>query len=220
MKTDTELYQDIKETLEFEPGIDPHSITYSTNNGVVTLNGMVRSYSEKQLVKLSIQRIKGVSVIANDLIVKYASSGAYSDTDIAYFVAKVLNWDATANPKNTIKATVENGVVTLTGQVEWYYQAYNSARGIRNLSGVVSVKNEIEIKPHYPIASIFTVKDKITKEFERHALLDAQSINVEVVGSVITLKGEVQSWAEVKEALQIAWSIPGVSHVENKIIIN
>ena len=84
---------------------------------------------------------------------------------------------------------------------------------------VIWVDNQIEIKPHHAIASEFAVKEKIKKEFERHALLDAQNVSVEIVDSNITLKGHVQSWAEVQEASQIAWSIPGVIRVDNQIII-
>ena len=67
-----------------------HNITYSAHNGVVIINGTVGSYAEKQLITRSIQRIEGVTAIANELIVKYAPPETHSDTDIADLAAKVI----------------------------------------------------------------------------------------------------------------------------------
>lgn len=218
MKTDKELYQDIQEKVNFEPGVDPHNITFSTHNGIVTLNGSVKSYLEKHLLTRAVRRIDGVRGIANDVLIKPMSSASSTDAEIAASAVRILDWNVSL-PKDKIKVTVENGKITLTGEVPWQYQRQYAEKVLRYLSGVIGIDNQIQIKPTVTISTSSTVKEKIRKEFERHAFIDAQNISVEILGDRITLKGQVQSWAEVKEASQIAWSIPGVSYVDNQIII-
>ena len=219
MKTDKELYQDVTEKLDFEPGIDPRHLTYSVHSGIVTLNGKAHSYLEKRSVVRAVRQIYGVKAIADEVCVKPVTDIKPDDNEIATNAVRVLEWDSLL-PKGTIKVTVDNGKITLTGNVPWYYQKQDAEKKVRYLAGVTLVDNQIVVKPALTIPTESEVKEKIKKEFERHALIDAQSISVEIKGASLTLKGQVQSWAEFKEASHIAWSIPGVSHVDNQIIIN
>ncbi len=219
MKTDKDLYEDIKEKLDFEPGIDSQNLTYSAYNGIVTINGTVRSYLEKQAVKHTIYNVAGVKGIADETVIESKSVLKPSDKDIVTAAIHILDWDATLAGSD-IKVTSEKGVVILNGVVPWYFQKRNAEQAIRYLDGVVYINNLIVVKPVLAIGTTPEVKEKIKREFERHALIDARSISVEIVGAVITLKGHVQSWAEYKEASHIAWSIPGVSQVDNQIKIS
>ncbi|GHO94597.1 hypothetical protein KSF_046450 [Reticulibacter mediterranei] len=64
------------------------------------------------------------------------------------------------------------------------------------------------------------LKQQIEKELVRNAETDASNITVEVQGSKVILRGLVHSYAERKAAEEAAWSAPGVSEVDNQIVIS
>lgn len=218
METDQELYMDIMKRLEFEPGINPANLAIAVHDGIVTIGGIASSYPEKRLVENTIRRIDGVKAIANEIDVELATSWTRPDPEIAKTAVHALEWDLTL-PKEKLKISVEKGKLTLTGEVEWWYQKENAEKDVQDLPGVVSVDNQIEVRPTMPITNAIEVKAKIKDEFGRSALIDAENINVEVDGTTVILKGHVRSWAEFKEAADVAWSIPGITHVDNQIII-
>ena len=84
---------------------------------------------------------------------------------------------------------------------------------IRDSKGVV---NEIVLKPKVSTAD---VKIKIEDALKRNAEIDANHITVEASGSTVTLRGNVQSWRERKEAERAAFGAPGVVKVNNLVEI-
>jgi osmotically-inducible protein OsmY len=50
--------------------------------------------------------------------------------------------------------------------------------------------------------------------------VDANRITVETYGSEVILKGTVRSWIEREEAERVAWSAPGVTRVEDRIVVS
>jgi osmotically-inducible protein OsmY len=159
------LRDDILDELAYEPVVDPAHIGVAVDQNVVTLTGHVGSYAQKLAALSAVRRVKGVHGIADEIEVRPASEAKTSDDEIASRAINVLSWDSVV-PDEGIQVTVRDGLVTLTGKVHWYYQKSSAERDVRNLSGVRSVVNNIEVEPH---AKADNVKKKIEAALKRHA---------------------------------------------------
>ncbi|TCR75605.1 BON domain-containing protein [Rhizobium sp. BK376] len=212
---DNLLKQSIIDELDFEPSVDAASVAVTVKDGVVTLGGHVRTYSERDAAERVAARVKGVRGIAQDILVQPHGANRLDDDGIAARALSMIDWNVNL-PRDAIKVRVAAGYVTLTGTVEWQYQKDAAWKAVRNLEGVVGVRNGIEIVPSVDASDI---KKRIEDAFERDAELKASAIKVDVSGSKVTLKGTVQTFSERKRAERAAWSAAGVSTLEDRILI-
>jgi osmotically-inducible protein OsmY len=214
MKTDTELQQDIMDELEWKPGLDAAAIGVTADSGVVTLSGQVASLSQKWEAEDAAKHVAGVRAVANDIKVDL-DTDARTDADIARAALNALEWNVDV-PDKRLEVTVSDGWVKLEGEVDWQYQRAAAERAVRYLSGVKGVTNLISIKPSVTPKEI---KTKIQQAFKRSAALDAQKINVETHGHTVILRGNVRTWGEREEAERSAWAAPGVTTVEDHLLV-
>ena len=119
-------------------------------------------------------------------------------------------------PKDRVKVMVEKGWITLSGDVDWEYQRRDAANGVRHLTGVIGVSDNIAIKP---TVSLSAVKSDIEAALKRRATTDAQQISVKVQGADVTLTGTVHSWSERYLARDSAWGTPGVRNVVDNMTV-
>ncbi len=216
MKTDAELKKDVMDALKWEPNINDETIGVTVKDCIVTLSGYVSSYTEKQAVERAAQGVFGVKAIAEEIKVKLPGSGQRSDEDIAKAAVNALEW-TTSVPHDRIKVKVQDGWLSLSGEVEWYVQKTASEDAVCGLMGVKGVTNLITVKPSIKPADI---KTKIESAFQRNAVLDARRIRVETRGDKVILEGIVRTYTEKKEAERVACAAPGVCEVQNNIIVN
>lgn len=214
--SDSQLQCDVMEELKWEPSVHHEEIGVAVTGGVVTLSGIVRSLSEKLQAEQAVRRVKGVRAVAEDLVVRYPEDAKLSDTEIAKRVADIIAWDPLI-PAKMINATVENGVVRLRGEVDWNYQKDLAAKEASKITGVIRVDNWIKVTPR---VAAETVSRKIEEAFKRQADLEAEKIRVRAEGGTVVLEGTVSSWSKRNIAEQAAWGAPGVSEIEDRLVIS
>ncbi|WP_221393542.1 BON domain-containing protein [Dyadobacter sp. NIV53] len=215
MKTDIQIQQDVMEQIKWQSLLNAAEIGVSVKDGIVTLSGHVDTYAKKTAAEKAAKKVKGVKAIAEEICVGISTSDKKNDGEIAEAVANALKWNSAVKDEK-IKIKVEDGFVTLTGEVEWDIERTNATDAIKNLTGVVMVFNLVTIKPK-PLAE--NVSQKIQAAFARHASIDASKIKVEIVGNKAILTGYVRSFVESEDAEAAAWAAPGVNAVENKLEI-
>jgi osmotically-inducible protein OsmY len=215
MIDDIALQERVLDELEFEPSINAAHIGVTANKGVVTLTGFVTSYAEKLAAERATRRVKGVTAIAQEIEVRLPSDTKRADDEIAARAVNILHWQV-GLPADRIMVKVERGLVTLSGEVEWGYQKSDAEAAIHKLTGVVGVINQIRIAA--PVHAV-EVRDKIQKALQRSAELDAYGITVQTQGSKVVLTGKVRAWYERDIAERAAWSAPGVTVVEDHLMV-
>src|SRR6195256_5057530 len=216
MRSDSEIERDVKEELQWDPDLDATDIALSVKKGVVTLAGFVKSYTDKYEAEAAAKRVAGVSAVANDLEVRMPALDERPDPDIARDAVAAIKSQLPISSER-IKVVVKNGWVTLEGQAEWQYQRNTAETSVRRIKGVKGVTNSIVLKPR---AEPNENKKKIQEAFKRNAEVDANRITVEANGSEVILKGAVRSWIEREEAERAAWAAPGVTKVEDRIVVS
>jgi osmotically-inducible protein OsmY len=215
-RTEDSIREDILRELKWDPKISSASdIAVAVKDGVVTLSGFVPTYWDKEAAEKAAKRVYGVKGVANDIAVQ--PLWQRTDPEIALDAVHELERHISI-PADKIKVTVKNGWVTLEGTVDWAFQKYLAKSAVKKLKGVTGVTNNIEVKPK--ITSKEEIKSKIEEALRRSAELEARRIRVEVEGSTVKLYGSVSSCAERDEAERAAWSAPGTTTVENRIIVN
>ncbi|MGO4671843.1 BON domain-containing protein [Bosea sp. 2YAB26] len=201
--------------LEFEPSVSAAHIGVAVENGTVTLSGHVGSYAEKLAAEHIVQRVKGVRAIAQEIEVRLPSDKKTNDDEIAQRAVDLISWDTTI-PDEKVKIKVQDGWITLTGSVDWYFQRDAAEAALRKLSGVAGVINLIAVKPRVEASD---VKNRIESALKRSAELEAGQIRVMVSGGRVTLEGKVKAWHERGVAERAAWAAPGVTAVEDHLAI-
>jgi osmotically-inducible protein OsmY len=215
MKTDQQLKQDITHELQWEPSVTETHIGVTVKNGIVTLSGHVPTWGEKYGSEKAVKRVAGVKAVANELDVKIASDRTRTDEDIAIACVNALRESSTV-PDDAVKVMVSGGWVTLEGTVEWMYQREAAEKATCNIIGVRGLTNDILLTPR---ATSGNVKEEIEAAFKRSAEVDAKHIVVEARDGKVKLFGQVRSWSEKREAQHAAWAAPGVTSVENNLVV-
>ena len=201
--------------MRWTPSIRAEQIGVSVKSGVVELDGHVDSYYEKWAAERAAMRVSNAKAVASEIKVELPSSATRTDEDIARTAMNHLEWNSSV--PNTVKVQVTEGCVILKGTTEWQYQREEAERAVRPLKGVKWVSNEITVTPKLKAVD---VKVKIENALKRNAETDAKHITVETSDGNVTLRGYVSSWSEREEAEHAAWAAPGVTKVDDLILIS
>jgi osmotically-inducible protein OsmY len=213
MKSDAQIQQDVLAELKWDSEVDESKIGVTATNGAVTLTGHVPTYQQKMVAVNATKRVAGVLAVVNNIEVRLQRLHRTTDEGLAERIANVLKWNVSIPGKDT-KADVKNGIVTISGQVEWQHQRANIMKNVEHVSGVTNVISLITLKPR---VSATDIQQKIKDALKRHADVEASKISVSVLDGIVTLTGTVESLEEMDRVEDAAWAAPGVSRIIDEL---
>lgn len=215
MTDDHKLKADVLADLSWEPSVTSEHIGVTAEAGVVTLSGHVENYWQKAAAERAAGRVKGVRAIAEEIEVRLPGSVRRGDDEIAAAALERLFWDVSV-PKDAVKVRVQDGYVTLTGELDWHFQHEEVARIIRSLAGVTGIANQITLKQR-PNSS--KIQDDIGHALHR-SWLSNDHVKVMANDGEVHLTGTVDSWQDRRMAGTTAWRASGTTSVVNDIRVN
>ena len=215
MKSNEILQKEVQDAIKYEPLLHAAEIGVIVRDGVVTLTGTVDSFLKKVEAETAAKNVAGVKAVAENIKIHFESAFSKNDTEIANEIINAWRWNWNV-PDSKLKVKVENGWVTLDGQVEWNYEKEAARKSVEKLVGVVGVSNEIEVKSNYNDAVEETA---IQRAFSRSWTLNDNNIHVVVDHNNVKLTGTVSSLYQKDEAARLAWNTNGVASVTNEIAI-
>lgn len=216
MKTNEELQRAVLDAIKWEPLLNAAEIGVTAKDGVVTLTGVVNSFAKKAEAEMAAKKVVGVKAVVEKIELKFATDWVKKDdNDIANEVINAIRWNWKI-PNDKVKIKVENGWITLNGELTWNFQREALEKSVKDLLGVTGVTNNITIKAesHDKIE-----KTKIIEALNRNWSINTKNIDVNVNGTKVTLSGSVNSWYQKDEAERIAWNTPGIWSLDNKLTV-
>lgn len=212
-----DIRADVSSQLFWDNRIDETNIHVDVADSRVILTGTVPSYSDRWQAEDDAYSIPGVSYVDNRLRVSPGTFPIPSDEDIRNRVENVLNWNPTIDASR-IDVVVVNGIVTLTGAVDSYWQKRRASYLASNVNGVIDVSNLLRVEP-----MIRTTDDDIRRDIEesfaRNAYVDPSTIEVRVRDGIVTLSGTVDDYLAYRTSEDIANYTSGVVEVNNDLVI-
>lgn len=210
---DTGLRRKILETIEFNPAFDVSRVSVCVDDLIVTLSGWVPSEQEKDTLVAAVQNIEGVDAVADELQVGLTPRQFVRDEDLARQVAAVVRHAIQPAP-DRLHIRVEQGWVTLSGEVDSFFQGREIEREVGRLADVEGITNNINRRADPASAQI---EAQIRHVFERDLFQAPEALSVSSFGGKVTLEGSVHSDEEKALAERTAELIDGVTFVENRL---
>jgi osmotically-inducible protein OsmY len=216
-RTDSDLQDSVIQALALDPRVDEAAIGVSVRHGVVTLNGVVGSWTEKHAAGDAAHGVTGALDVANDIEIRPSWIARRSEADIAEAVRHALEGDASVAQRAILSTVCDAGHVTLTGAVATLQQRDDAERVVANLDGVRLVTNQIAVDA--PGVAPGQLRSSIRAALERHVAREADRIAIDVEGQTVVLSGRVASWSERQAVIGAARGTPGVQRIEDRLVI-
>lgn len=217
MKTDQQLAQDVRDELQWDPAVQAGQIRVQVDRGAVCLSGELPSAAERWSAERAAWRVAGVHAVDLRLTVRPDATGRRPDADIAHAARNVLAW-LVDPPVPTVRVAVHGGCVTLTGHVAWPAQKQAILAALRLLPGVQGLTDGMQVDTGAashspPEPDVRPIEAAIRRRIASHA----RCVQVQVLGTHVTLSGQVNSEADRVQATHAAWGTPGVRQVHDKL---
>jgi osmotically-inducible protein OsmY len=143
--TNTSLEDAVIDSLNLDPRIpDASEIAVSFDGGTVTLRGTVERFSQRRAAVEDAKRIEGVDEVDDQLKVNLIGADRREDDEIRGVALQALIWD-TDVPSDMVDVKVDDGWITLKGDVRYQFESDAAYEDVASLYGVYGVTNEIKV---------------------------------------------------------------------------
>ena len=143
--TNATIEGDIIERLELDPRIpDAGEIAVKAEGEGVTLRGTVGSFAQRRAAVQDARKTDGVVDVYDDLKVRLMDEYMRQDAEIRGAALQSLMWDVEV-PAEAIEVSVEDGWVTLKGDVFFQFQSDDAFEDVASLIGVLGVTNKLTV---------------------------------------------------------------------------
>ncbi len=214
-----DIRNDVREQLTWDTRVDSSSIEVDVVDATVILSGTVPTYPDRNQAQTDALQVPGVAGVDNRLVVSFPSAYVIPpDAEISFNVTSALSWSPSVDGTR-IHVAVDQGVVTLSGTVDSYWQKHRAEEIAANTSGVTDVRNELAVAPTAPAAVDEDIRREILTALERNTSIDINRVNVEVNNGVVTLTGAVSDYAAFRAVQDAARYTSGILEVNNNLTI-
>jgi osmotically-inducible protein OsmY len=139
-RTDTEIAQAVRRTLEWDVFVPDERITSTVSDGWVTLDGTVERWSECDDTERAVRNLAGVKGVANRITVEPARPVT---GDVRKAIERALERRAEREARQ-IRVEVRGGIVTLTGSVHSRAERESVIAAARFAPGVRDVEDHLQ----------------------------------------------------------------------------
>lgn len=143
MRTDTEIAQAVRHTLEWDVFVPDDTITSSISDGWVTLEGAVERWSQRQDAQRAVRNLAGVKGVVNRITVVEAEPVTQ---DVRTAIEHALERRAEREARR-IRVDVHDGIATLTGSVHSWAERKSVVAAARFTPGVLDVEDHLRTEP-------------------------------------------------------------------------
>jgi hyperosmotically inducible protein len=164
---------------------------------------------------MKIKNLSALLVLVASPFALFASSA----TDSKIEEAAKASYNYKTVLEDHVRVQAKDGIVTLTGTVQDKDDKALAADTVENLPGVLSVKNEITVKPTYAEHSDAWMALKIRGRLLVKAHVSASNTKVAVVDGNVTLSGTADNSAQKELTEVYAKEIDWVKSVKNDIVV-
>jgi osmotically-inducible protein OsmY len=206
---DKDITNHIETEYWTDPAVSSNAIDVTTSEGVVTLTGSVDNILAKDRARKIAEATVGVQAVVNRINVVPPVTLTDSEVEKA---AKVALLDDPATDSYEVNVAVDDGVVTLTGEVDSWQEKQLCTTVVKGVKGVVGVKNNIDVD-YEATRSDYEIEQEVKRRLANDVRVDDFLIEVEVEDEKVTLTGTVGSLQELNRARSDAW-VGGVDSVD------
>lgn len=205
----------VQASLDYRPCLENSDIDVSVRDGVVTLSGSVDHLAAQTAARESAQDIRGVVRVKDQL--KVRPTAAAPD----WLIVDRAAWALARDPflaDERIVVVVDDGQATLEGEVGNSYARRRAASLLERVAGITAVQNRLEVFGFSVEQTDDRLEHRTRDMLERHVLVDAESVEIEVDGGIATLRGGVEDMAAYRTAELLAFAA-GAAAVENRLAV-